>query len=616
MFVGEEGDLTSDPYLGTVIDNTFEVQSILGTGSMGIVYKARHRVLNCDVALKVLRHNYLNDRVIQVRFQREAQAASSLSHPNIIRILHFGRTQLNAPYIAMECLDGLELSSLVPREFPLSPKRVCHIVSQTARALGAAHRANIIHRDLKPANIIVIHPGNEEVVKVLDFGIAKISDIEGEGLTREGAVCGTPAFMSPEQVLGKDVTFLADIFSLGSTMYFMLTCRLPFQGDTLVDMSRSIMTTTPTPPSQARLDCYVAPELEAICLKAMAKDPRDRFSSADEMADALDAIYPALPDNAPNIKPRIVVGTADVGEDLSGKTQYAMDQYDEEDEEGGTVVEMPAYPSSTSSVIATEQGRESGVGAAISQIVSSISSVLPSLSGSPKAPHSAPQTDHVPPPPADMPSSSAELVQQRKRLLLGIVCILVSLCILIVGIIMLVTWITRPEPSPKPVVAVVEETSEPAISHAEQTRLCDLSLHPYSESALLGAIYGIPEVTQAMRNALNAPTDVEPQDTVATDEPSGDEVVKAPSQENTPQKTASPQKTTAKKSSSAKSSAKLSAKKSSSAKSKLSQAMKLESTDKIKACAMYKVILKDPSLSQSDKLKVQAKLRSCSRMTI
>ena len=203
MFVGEEGDLTSDPYLGTVIDNTFEVQSILGTGSMGIVYKARHRVLNCDVALKVLRHNYLNDRVIQVRFQREAQAASSLSHPNIIRILHFGRTQLNAPYIAMECLDGLELSSLVPREFPLSPKRVCHIVSQTARALGAAHRANIIHRDLKPANIIVIHPGNEEVVKVLDFGIAKISDIEGEGLTREGAVCGTPAFMSPEQVLGR-----------------------------------------------------------------------------------------------------------------------------------------------------------------------------------------------------------------------------------------------------------------------------------------------------------------------------------------------------------------------------------------------------------------------------
>ena len=254
IFENDFGDLSSDPYIGTIIDDTFEIQSILGTGSMGIVYKAHHRALNCPVAIKILRHDFLNDRVVQTRFQREAQAASSLSHPNIIQIYHYGRTALNAPYIAMECLNGKELSSLIPEQFPLSPKRVCHIASQTAHALSAAHHANIIHRDLKPANIVVTNRCHDDFVKVLDFGIAKIADVEGEGLTREGAICGTPAFMSPEQVLGRNITPQSDIFSLGSTLYYMLTCRLPFHGDSLVDMSRSVLSLNPTPPSQARID--------------------------------------------------------------------------------------------------------------------------------------------------------------------------------------------------------------------------------------------------------------------------------------------------------------------------------------------------------------------------
>ena len=334
IFVDSQGQDTSDPYLGQVIDNTFVVESILGTGSMGIVYKARHLALDCHVALKVLRHDFLQDRVVLARFQREAQAASSLNHPNVIRILHYGKTFLNAPYIAMECLNGDELSVLVPKAFPLPQKRVCSIALQTARALSSAHAANIIHRDLKPANIVVTHDDTgDEIVKVLDFGIAKIADVEGEGLTKEGAVCGTPAFMSPEQVLGRTVTPISDLFSLGCVMYFMLTCRLPFQGQSMVDMATAILTTNPQPPSKARIDTYVDPTLEKICMKALSKEPEDRYQSAVEMVHALEDAYRNMPDVDPKVRPKIVVGSVDDLDDLEGETRCGIEAYAEDDDD-------------------------------------------------------------------------------------------------------------------------------------------------------------------------------------------------------------------------------------------------------------------------------------------
>ena len=284
-----------DPYIGTTIDNTFVVESILGTGSMGVVYKARHRALDCYVAIKILKHDYLDNRLILTRFQREAQAASGVQHPNVIRILHYGKTVLNAPYIAMECLEGEDLSDIIVRDFPFSQHRIANIILQVARALGAAHDARIIHRDLKPANIKVIpQPDGTDLVKVLDFGIAKITDDGGEGLTREGTICGTPAFMSPEQVLGKPVTPATDIFSLGSIMYFMLTCKLPFEGSSLVDMASSILTTQLTPPSRVRIDAYVDPQLEIICLKALSKDAAARYQNGHELENALAAVIPNL----------------------------------------------------------------------------------------------------------------------------------------------------------------------------------------------------------------------------------------------------------------------------------------------------------------------------------
>ncbi|MCL2325851.1 MAG: serine/threonine-protein kinase [Proteobacteria bacterium] len=385
--IGHSGAADDDPYLGNTIDNTFVVESILGAGSMGIVYRARHRAMNSYVALKVLRHDFLSNRVVLTRFQREAQAASCLSHPNVIRILHYGKTFLKAPYIAMECLEGQDLSDLVVREFPLAQRRVAGILLQVTSALEAAHAAGIIHRDLKPANIIVMpRPGGEELVKVLDFGIAKIIDIEGEGLTREGAICGTPAFMSPEQVLGKAVTPASDLFSLGSILYFMLTCKLPFQGASMVDMATSILSTSPPPPSRARLDACVDPHLERICVQALEKDPTRRFPSALAMKEAILAALPNISEPMGNVRKTIVVGDAPPDLALDEATccdvpAYQSIQGDQgwsdvcDDLEDKTALQVPAMHSEERPALMS--GAVSAVGAAVSHVLSVVAPVVP-----------------------------------------------------------------------------------------------------------------------------------------------------------------------------------------------------------------------------------------------
>ena len=648
IFENDFGDLSSDPYIGTIIDDTFEIQSILGTGSMGIVYKAHHRALNCPVAIKILRHDFLNDRVVQTRFQREAQAASSLSHPNIIQIYHYGRTALNAPYIAMECLNGKELSSLIPEQFPLSPKRVCHIASQTAHALSAAHHANIIHRDLKPANIVVTNRCHDDFVKVLDFGIAKIADVEGEGLTREGAICGTPAFMSPEQVLGRNITPQSDIFSLGSTLYYMLTCRLPFHGDSLVDMSRSVLSLNPTPPSQARIDCYVAPELESICLKALEKDPADRFESADEMAVALDRLYSQLPDDTSNIKPKIVIQSTDCAaiEDLSGATACikAYDE-DDEDDEAGTVVEMPAFPSepSMSSVHSTHTNTDSP--AMKNPIVYAVSQVLDVIN-----PNATPESNSL----LMTPTNDEEVVKSRKRFLLGIVCIVVGACLLLVIVISLTVFALRPstsdsgkqsaEESNKEAAAVAEDFEKrPSLDTLMKV---DTVVASIQAGMTYATAYGSLCLADEDRARVAADSgDADDNGGEVGDEGDADAVEAAnveqapkPAPKPTVAKTTKPAQksgSTAKKTtkpaqksgSTAKKTTKSNASKSSASKnqgrgkvsyaSQIAQAEKLEKQgDKVKACSIYRQILRGEGISQSEKLKVQAKIRNCGRISI
>lgn len=634
IFGNDFGDLSSDPYIGTILDDIFEIQSVLGTGSMGIVYKAYHRALNCPVAIKILRHDFLNDRVVQTRFQREAQAASSLSHPNIIQIYHYGRTSLNAPYIAMECLNGKELSSLVPEQFPLSPKRVCHIASQTAHALSAAHHANIIHRDLKPANIIVTSRGQDDFVKVLDFGIAKIADVEGEGLTREGAICGTPAFMSPEQVLGRHITPQSDIFSLGSTLYFMLTCRLPFHGDNLVDMSRSVLSLNPTPPSQARIDCYVAPELEAICLRALEKDPSDRFESADEMAVALDRLYLQLPDDTSNIKPKIVVQSTDSAalEDLSGATA-CIRAYDEEDEcadEAGTVVEMPVFPSEhtvpTVRSANAEGDTNTGMSAMKNPIAYAVSQVLDVINPNATAPSNSSSTATM---------NGEEGVKARKRILLAVVCIVAGLCLILIVVVALTLFLMRPDPEEieKQVIAETESTDVVAEERPSMDvvfKVDAIAASVYT-GVTFGTAYGSLPIPEEDRNSLLAESG-DNRDEYGRDDGSAHEGESNDSEEVDEEEKPKPKHVATKSTKSGRSAKKPSKsaaekQKSNSPQSKgggkvsyasqIAQAEKLEKEgDRIKACAIYRQILRGEGISQSEKLKVQAKIRNCGRISI
>ena len=634
IFGNDFGDLSSDPYIGTTLDDIFEIQSVLGTGSMGIVYKAYHRALNCPVAIKILRHDFLNDRVVQTRFQREAQAASSLSHPNIIQIYHYGRTSLNAPYIAMECLNGKELSSLVPEQFPLSPKRVCHIASQTAHALSAAHHANIIHRDLKPANIIVTSRGQDDFVKVLDFGIAKIADVEGEGLTREGAICGTPAFMSPEQVIGRHITPQSDIFSLGSTLYFMLTCRLPFHGDNLVDMSRSVLSLNPTPPSQARIDCYVAPELEAICLRALEKDPADRFESADEMAVALDRLYSQLPDDTSNIKPKIVVQSTDCAaiEDLSGATACikAYDEEDDDADEAGTVVEMPAFPSEhnvpTVRSANVDGDTNTGLPAMKNPIAYAVSQVLDVINPNATAPSNSLATATM---------NGEEAVKARKRILLAVVCIVAGLCLILVVVVALTLFLMRPDPEEieKQVIAETESADGAAEEHPsmEVVFKVDAIAASVYTGVTFGTAYGALPIPEEDRNSLLAESgedgDGHGRDGGSAKEGESDDSDEVDEEEKPKPKRVATKSTKSSKSAKKPSKPTTEKQKSSTPKSKsggkvsyasqIAQAEKLEKEgDRIKACAIYRQILRGEGISQSEKLKVQAKIRNCGRISI
>ena len=195
----------ADPLIGKVIDGKYRIDAVLGVGGMGCVYRALQLSLDKTIVIKVLHDKYRDDEIIVQRFQREAKAASRLSHPNSIQIIDFGMDG-ETLYMAMEYLEGVDLFTLFKESHPLGEERVAHIMLQVCMALGEAHKQNIIHRDLKPENIMVLNrPGHKDFVKVLDFGIAKILDSESEeaSLTQVGMVCGTPEYMSPEQARAK-----------------------------------------------------------------------------------------------------------------------------------------------------------------------------------------------------------------------------------------------------------------------------------------------------------------------------------------------------------------------------------------------------------------------------
>ena len=282
-----------DPLVGKVVAHKYAVEQCIGEGGMGRVYRARQLVLDKRVVLKVLHQELLSDARTVARFQREARAASRLNHPNSINILDFGVAEDGELFIAMEYVDGHDLHHLLTHEWPLSEPRIIRIVSQVLSALADAHGAGVIHRDLKPENVMVEprRGGESDVVKVLDFGIAKIVDTAeaGPALTRAGFVCGTPEYMSPEQAKGAPLDARSDLYSVGVLLFQLVTRRLPFEADTAVGFATKHLTEPPPPPSRLRPG-GCSTELEHLILQALSKDPKARPQTAEDFLDALNGL--------------------------------------------------------------------------------------------------------------------------------------------------------------------------------------------------------------------------------------------------------------------------------------------------------------------------------------
>jgi len=255
----------------------YHVESLLGSGGMGKVYKARDRELERTVAIKVLRPDLMTDSMALQRFKHELLLASSISHPNILRIHDLGEYK-GIKFISMAYVDGGDLTQVLRKEGRLPLDRVLNIMRQLAAALAAAHGVNVVHRDLKPQNILM---GSADHIYVTDFGIAKTLESDRTSVTRTGAVLGTPLYMSPEQVEGKALDHRSDLYTYGLILYEMLTGVLPFTGDTTFQLMYQRVHQLPKRPELVIPD--LPPYLSRICLKCLEKDPANRYQSANEI---------------------------------------------------------------------------------------------------------------------------------------------------------------------------------------------------------------------------------------------------------------------------------------------------------------------------------------------
>ncbi|HEX2676422.1 MAG TPA: serine/threonine-protein kinase, partial [Polyangiales bacterium] len=287
-----------DPLINTTLDGRYRILRAIGEGGMGVVYEAEHVLIEKRVAIKVLRESFTRRPDVVERFRQEAKSASRIGHPNIVDVSDFGETPNRASYIVMEMLKGEDLADILTRECALAPTRAVTIVYQVAKALAAAHKKNIIHRDLKPENIYLIErEGQPDFVKVVDFGVAKMSDIEtlgGRKLTRTGMIFGTPEYMSPEHAGGKSLDHRVDIYAVGVILYELLTGRVPFEGDNFMEVL-SKHGHDPVPELRSvNPGTRVSPELARAVARALEKDPERRYQSMEEMIEDLRAL-PELP---------------------------------------------------------------------------------------------------------------------------------------------------------------------------------------------------------------------------------------------------------------------------------------------------------------------------------
>ncbi|CAN5681116.1 hypothetical protein BH09MYX1_BH09MYX1_19660 [soil metagenome] len=331
--------MADDTLIGRTIGGKFAIESYVGGGAMGAVYKAKQIALDKVVAIKVMHKDIAKDEKFVHRFKREAKAASTLDHPNSLRVIDFG-DDAGVLYIAMEFVDGRDLFHLIKEGWPLRDQRIVDIMMQALAALAVAHDHGIVHRDLKPENIMILAGKDDEgterdIVKVCDFGIAKVSEARNENktdqrLSTKGLVVGTPEYMSPEQGRGDPLDARTDLYSMGVILFQLLTRHVPFEAENAIGVVLKHVTEEPRRPSE--LYPAVNARLEAICLRAIQKKPDDRYQTAREMRaelrGAVDGIAPqtqSLPMAGHSIGPHRPSHPIDSGPALASAATIPID---------------------------------------------------------------------------------------------------------------------------------------------------------------------------------------------------------------------------------------------------------------------------------------------------
>ena len=291
-----------DKYIGQVLDERYEILELIGEGGMSVVYRAMDRRLNRSVAIKIMREEMAADEEFRRNFCAEAHAVAMLSNPNIVGVYDVSHSD-DIEYIVMELVDGITLRQYMDKRGVLNWREVLHFTRQIARALSHAHERGIIHRDIKPQNILMLRDGT---IKVEDFGIAAL---ENEAHESDGQAIGSIHYIAPEQARGELPDARSDLYSLGIVMYEMLTGQKPYEGESIGEIAVKHMNAQAVPPHE--LVSEVPGELERITLKAMCADITQRYQSAAELLDDLDAfvqeqLKQAEPEEKPMVNPAVM----------------------------------------------------------------------------------------------------------------------------------------------------------------------------------------------------------------------------------------------------------------------------------------------------------------------
>jgi serine/threonine-protein kinase len=331
-------DTGGDPLIGTTLGEAYEIVRRIGEGGMGRVYEAKHtRLRNKRFAIKILLDEFSRQPEVVARFQREAESASGIAHPNVMGVYDVHRTADGRPYIVGEFLEGEEFGAFLDRVRKIDAPTAVAVVRQVCRALQAAHARGIVHRDMKPENVFLVGDRSAPLVKVLDFGISKQQD-GGAGLTRTGMVIGTPSYMAPEQARGAKVDHRADVYAVGGILYRALTGHRPFEGEDAAAVLTAVLTEEPKRPRAQ--ESTIPENLELVIQRAMAKEAQDRYQT---MAD-LDAALAEFDTLSPMNAAATLLATVPAG----GGTVSAHDK---------TVIAVANVPTTEKTQIASQEAR-------------------------------------------------------------------------------------------------------------------------------------------------------------------------------------------------------------------------------------------------------------------